>query len=85
MHSAWEQKGIVTEVCCVYPLVDCLTRQISDLELDRSLGLLLHDHRSPCDLATVGHVENAKLHQITGTELGIDRQVEQRQVAGPMP
>src|SRR5690242_12453883 len=43
MHSAWEQKRIVTEVCCVYPLVDCLTRQISDLELDRSLGLLLYD------------------------------------------
>src|SRR5690348_11965387 len=85
MHSAWKQKCIVMQVCGLDPLADRLTRQVSDLELNRPLGLLLHDHRSRCDLATVGHDENAKLYEITGTGLGIDRQIEQRQVADPTP
>lgn len=33
----------------------------------------------------MGHIQNAKLHQVAGSEFGVNRKVEQCQIASAMP
>lgn len=50
------------------------------LELDGPSGLLLHHHGPRGHQAAMGNVRNPEFDQIAGTKLGIDRQIEKRQV-----
>jgi hypothetical protein len=58
-----------------------LSSLLGDLELDRSLGLLLH-HYGPMKYASaLGEVFDSKTHQVTAAEFAIDRQIEQCKVS----
>ena len=62
------------------PVRDGIAGLLGDLELHRSLGLLLHDHGPVGDPGIVGDVPNPKSNQIAPAQLAVDRQVEQRQI-----
>ena len=57
---------------------------LSDLELDRSTSLLLHDHSPTGHAFPVCDVSDAQPHQFTGPELAVDGDVKQRKLAGSL-
>jgi len=62
-----------------YPTGKGITSLLSAHELNRPLGLVLHDDNAWRNLASVGNVLNPKRHQVAATQFAIDGQVEQRQ------
>jgi len=54
---------------------------LGDLELNRALGLPLHDNGASGDAFAVCDVTHLESYQVTGSELAVDRQVEQGKVA----
>jgi len=63
------------------PLVHGLTRDRRDLELDRPAGLLLLDDGARSDPFAVRDVAHLQGHEVAATQLAVDAQVEQRQIA----
>jgi hypothetical protein len=62
-------------------LVDRLTRLLGNLEPDRKTGLVLPNGR-PLDGIAVWHdIFDPKAHHVATTQLAIDREVEERQIA----
>jgi uncharacterized protein (DUF2336 family) len=45
---------------------------IRDLELHRTLSLLLHDDGARCHTLSVADIVDSQLHQITGAQLAVD-------------
>ena len=60
----------------------CLSSLLAQLEAHRLFGLLLGDARSGKQVAAVSDVEHSELHEIAGSELAIDGQVEKCELAG---
>jgi hypothetical protein len=54
---------------------------LGDFKLHRALGLLLHDDRSRADAITMRNVSDAQPDQIASTQLAVDGQVEQCEIA----
>jgi len=51
------------------------------LELHRSAGLLLHDHRARSDFRAGNDSSDLDLHEIAPAQLDINRQVKERSIA----
>ena len=54
------------------PSPDRISGLLRDLELHRTLGLLLQNNRPGCDATHVADVSDAQLDQITGSKLAVD-------------
>jgi len=50
MQSAWKQETLGAKLRRADPALQRVARLLSDLELHRILGLLLHPHRPPGNL-----------------------------------
>jgi hypothetical protein len=71
-------------MCRRDPGGDRLARLLGDLDLDRPLGLLLHDNRAGCDPTALDHIVNMEPDQITPAQLAVQGEVEQRKFPGSM-
>lgn len=60
----------------VYPCSHTLAGLFGDLELYRSLRLLLHDHRPAGDVLSLANVAHAQFRQITSAKLAVDAEIE---------
>lgn len=68
----------------MHPVRDGIARVLCQLEWNRPACLLLDDRRSRPDGHPGDHVTQPQLHQIASTQLAIDCEVEQREVADSM-
>ena len=64
--------------------MDVLVETHDAAELDRALGLVLHDHRARCHLVAVADVPDLQPHQVAAAELAVDSQVEKCQLPHPV-
>jgi hypothetical protein len=62
-------------------LVDCLTRLLGQLETHRAPSFLLANRRTVEGVAIGGHVVDADSHHVTATQLAVDGEVEESQIA----
>jgi hypothetical protein len=53
-------------------------------ELDRSLRLALNDHGARQNLVAMGYIPHMKADQVAASQLAVDGQIEQGQVANRM-
>ena len=79
--STEEKPRIVAQSGARYPLLNRLTRMLRDLESDGLAGFLLNDRGPRHDGFAVNHVARSQLHQIAGSQLAVDRQIEKREIA----
>ncbi len=63
------------------PFGDRGPSRLGDLELHRPLRLLLKDDRALGDMVAMGNVPHPKSNQVACSQLAVDRQVEQGQIA----
>src|SRR6266478_1355321 len=66
------------------PRVHRVPRLLGDLELDRALGLLLHDYRPRRDRSALDDIVDAKPNQIAPAQLAVDTEIEQREFPDSM-
>ncbi|MDN4592037.1 hypothetical protein DBA29_26500 [Xenophilus aerolatus] len=69
VYPAGEQKVLRPQTCCLDPLLDGITCGAGDLELHRTLGLLLHDDSARGDLLAVADVMDLERNEVTSTQL----------------
>ena len=77
----WETGTVPASVDPRDPGADRVPGLLGNLELDRSLGLLLHDDRTGGDPTALDDIVDAQPDQIAATQLAVDGQVEQGKVA----
>src|ERR1700722_858584 len=58
---------------------------LSDLELHRALGLLLHNYRARSDDISTTYIPHAQPHQITRSQLAVDGEIEECKLTGAVP
>lgn len=63
------------------PCQDGFTRVFRQYKLDRSLGFALDDRYAFPDAVVFDEIGNGQLDQITATQLAVDGDVEQNQIA----
>jgi hypothetical protein len=80
-QPAWKQIVDGPQSPCPDPGFNALTSLLSDLELNRSLRLLLHDHCPRSDMATLADVFHEQPSQVTHPEFAINCEVEHRQLS----
>ena len=68
--------------CLDHPSADRDTSLLGDLKLHRALRFLLENHRALCHTITVGDVPYAHFDQIAGSQLAVDGEIKQREIAG---
>src|SRR6185312_7790431 len=66
-----------------HPRCHSLAGLLGNLELHRSLRLLLHDDCTSRDALPMRNVPDTELYEITGPKLAIDRKVKQGKLPGP--
>src|SRR5487761_2049054 len=71
-------------MCRAHPCRDGVPCLLSDLELHRPPGLLLHDDCTGSDVTALDDIVHAETDQITATQLAINGEVEQREFARSM-
>jgi len=59
-----------------------LACRLGNLELHGSLSFLLHNNGTRCDPLVVRDIANANFYQIASAQLAVDREIEQRKIAG---
>src|SRR4030095_11397550 len=64
------------------PGCDRVPRLLSDLKLDRPLGLLLHHNRARGDSISVDHIADAEANQIAAAQLAVNCEIEQCELSG---
>lgn len=84
MNAARKHKVVRLQSGLLDPILYSVSRRRRDFELDRVLGLVLHDHRARCDVATVADVPDLQADQIAAAEFAVDSQVEECQLAHPV-
>jgi hypothetical protein len=84
MDPTWKQEIVGSKAGLLDPLLNGVARRRRDLELHRTLCLLLHDDGPRGDLVAMTDVPKLQLHQVTAPELAVDAQIEQRQFPHPI-
>ena len=79
---AGKQELAVAPACNPKMLVDCLPCLLGQLEPDGPSGLLLSNRRPVQGVAVGGDIVDADGHHIATTQLAVDCEIEQSQVAG---
>lgn len=67
------------------PSCNGLPGLFSDLELHRTLGLLLHDDGASSHTVSMRDVSDTELHQVAGPELAVDGKVEHGELSNALP
>lgn len=81
VDPAWEQEVFAAQVRLADPILDGRPRAGRDLELHRTMGLVLHDGRAIGDFVAVADVANAQCHQVAASQLAVESEVEQGELA----
>lgn len=79
--SAREDEVVQRSTASLRPCLHRLSCRIHQLELDRTLGLLLDHNGAVTDASAGNYIANPNLDHITAAQLAIDGEVEQRSVA----
>jgi hypothetical protein len=66
------------------PLLDGVAGCWGELELNRTLSLLLHHHGARCHLVAVADVPDLEAGEIAATQLAVDPKVEEGKFAHPV-
>lgn len=82
--SAWEQEVVGAEPRFRHPGADRVPRLFSDLELHRTLCLMLHDDRARANPTALDNVPNPERHQVAAAQFAVDPKVEQGEITGAM-
>src|SRR5258708_33743911 len=82
-EPAGKQAMLRLKVRSVDPRGDSDSRRLRQFKLHGPLRLSLHDHGAAQDLVAVGNVTNAKIDEITATQLAVDSEIEHGQVSDP--
>lgn len=77
-HATGKQELAFGEVATGYPCTDCGSGLLCDLELHRSPGLPLNNHRPIADAAGKGYVSDSDGHQLATSKLAVDGEIEER-------
>lgn len=84
VQAAGEQGIVRLNVRAVDPGSNRHSRRQGDLELDRSIGLLLHDNRPDSNQGAMRDFPQLELHEIAGAKLLVNGKIEQSEVANRM-
>lgn len=81
MQPARELEVLSLQLGLLDPRLQDFPCRRGDLNLDRSLGLVLHDDGARCELNAVADVADPQGNEVATPELAVDAQVEERQLA----
>lgn len=73
VDTAWKEIGVGLKLRLIDPIGDCISRRLSDLELDWALRLLLKDNGARGDVIRRTDIAHMQLDQVTCPELAVDR------------
>ncbi len=76
MLTTSEQELGMRELCRINPFIDRASGSIGNLELDCTMGFLLHNRRPPIDLSITGYIGHPQIEQITRSQLAVNREIE---------
>jgi hypothetical protein len=82
-NPAWKEEVVGPKVRHCNPAGQSGPCRLSDFELHRSRGFLLHDDRPRSDSFAVTDVSNSQLNEIAGAQLAVYAKIEQRQFPRP--
>src|SRR5579864_3696839 len=83
MNPTREQEVVRLQAGSRDPCLHRLAGRRRDLELHRTLCLLLQNDRPCSDSIAVAQVAHAQLHQVAGAQFAVDTQVEECEVPQP--
>src|SRR6516225_595624 len=83
-NPARKQVVVPRELGLIDPCRDGVTGRRCDFELNRPMGLLLHDRCPVRDLAPVADFIDFELQKIASPQLAVDAQIEEGQFASTM-
>ena len=79
VQATGEKIVVTTESCLADPARDRLPGLLSNLELNRTLRLSLHDHRPGSDASPLADIADAQTDQVTRPQLAVDGEIEKCQ------
>jgi hypothetical protein len=81
IDPAWEGEFVKPATAALQPSQDCRSGWLQQLELNRSLCLLLDNHRSGSNAAACYQIADFDLHQVASSQLAVDCKVKQSAIA----
>jgi hypothetical protein len=84
VEPAGEEEVIRLQASLLDPRLQGIPGGLRDLELNWALGLVLHDDGARRHLVTMTNVSNLQGNEVAATQLAVDAQVEQRELAYPV-
>lgn len=83
MKSAGEEEILVLQPSLLDPRLQRLPGGLGYHELNRALGLVLHDDGARRHLIAMAHVPNLESDEVTAAQLAVDAEVEQGEFTNP--
>src|SRR3974390_108918 len=84
VKPAWEHEIIASEFSATNPIPHRFSGLLGNLELDRSLRLLLHYNGASCNTFSMHDISNFKLHQIARSQLTVNGEIKQSEFPCPL-
>ena len=84
VNTAREQEVLGLQLGLPDPLLYRVARGRCDLELHRSLRLLLHDDGTRSDLIAMADVADLEFHKIAAAQLAVDSEIKKCELADPV-
>ena len=84
MNPARKQKVVRLQAGLLDPLLHSVSGRGRDLELHRTLRLVLHDHGASRHLVAVADVPDLQADQVAAAEFAVDSKIEECQFAHPV-
>jgi len=84
IDSAWEQRLSLMQDLLLQPAAYRLPGLLCDLELNGSARLPLHDRSSRSHSAIEGYIVDPKRNEVTSSQLAVEGEIEQSQVANAL-
>jgi hypothetical protein len=84
MEPAGEDEVIRLQASLLDPRLQGIPGGRRDLELDRALGLVLQDDGARGNLVPMTNISDLQSDEIAPTQLAVDAQVEERELAHPV-
>lgn len=84
MEPAGEDEVIRLQGSLLHPRLQCIRVGRRDLELDRTLGLVLQDDGTRCNLVPMTNFSDLQGDEIAPIQFAVGTQIEQRELAHPV-
>ena len=81
MQTAGKQVRAAVQASVCNPRLNCRPRLLRDLELHGALSLLLKNNGPTRNIVAVRDISDAQFYQVACSQLAVDRQIEQGQIA----